>query len=119
MQTVKHSLLFRRQIGNDPVQEESSLVEQSLGRLHALHHHTPRQTMEASVFIRGQLLASKDDNWQVAQRRSIAQSFEDIEAAHIRQAQVEHNTIKGFAVDCFERVRSGSDNCYVDIVVTQ
>ena len=98
MQAVEHLLLFRRKIGDNPMQEQRRLIEQPLRRFDALHHHAARQSVQASVFFRGQFLSGEHHDRQVAERWSVAQTFQHIEARHIRKAQVEHDAVEAGSV---------------------
>ena len=52
VQALEHALLGRRQVGDHAVQEERGLVEQALGRLHALEHDALRHLAQLRLLAR-------------------------------------------------------------------
>ena len=65
---LEHLLLLDGKIGDDAVQEERCLVEQSFRQFDALHHDAPRHGVEPRVFLGGEFATREHHNRHVAQR---------------------------------------------------
>src|SRR5947209_5736576 len=101
------------------MQEQRGLIEQSLRGLDALHHDTAGQRMQARILFRGEFFTSKDHHWQVLYLGIVAEAFEDVEASHIRQAQVENHAIERILAHELQSFRAGRGYNDVNIVVAQ
>ena len=75
--------------------------------------------MQACILFRCKFLACEDHYWQVLHLGIFAEVFEDVEAAHIRQPQVEHDAVERFLPYQFERFASGGRDNDINILVPQ
>ncbi len=66
-----------------------------------------------------QLLAGEDDDRHVAQRRLGLQLLEQLEAAHVRQAQIEDAAVEGALAQRRQRLGAGADRLDLDVVVAE
>src|SRR5579862_6285488 len=115
MQAIEHLLFFYRKVGYNAMQEECSLIQQSLWRLHSFDNDATRQGVQASILLRRQLFSSKYDHWQVAHRRVVAHALQYVEARHVWQSQVKNNAVERFLthnIQCFG-ARSGDSDVNV------
>ena len=93
VQPLEHPLLVGGQVGDDAVQEQRRLVEQPLGQLDALDDDAARHRVQLRVLLRRQLAAGEDDDRQVGEPPVVADRFEQLEARHVGQPQIEHDAI--------------------------
>ena len=89
------SCFSARQIGDHAVEEERGLVQQPLGRLDVLEDDALGHRLELRLLVGGELLAGEDDHGHVGERGLGMQFLEQLEAGHVRQAQVEHHAVEG------------------------
>ena len=80
VQAVKQSLLLGRQIRDHPMQEQCSLIQQSLRRLHTLDDNAASQRMQTGILFRRKLLAGEYNHRQIAQGRNVTEAFQHVEA---------------------------------------
>ena len=81
------------QVGDDPVQEQRGFVEQPLRQFDALDDDAARHRVQLRILLGRQLAAGEHDDRQVGQRRVVADRFEQLEARHVGQPQIEHDAI--------------------------
>ena len=80
MQALQHAPLLRRQVGDDPVQEERGFVEEPFGRFHPLDDDAARHGMELRILLPGQLPAGEYHDRHVRERSIAAHLVEHVEA---------------------------------------
>jgi hypothetical protein len=83
VQPLQHALLFGRQVGDDAVQEESGLVQQAFGRLHAFHDNAARHPMKPGIFFRTEFSSGEHDNRHVGQPFVSCKLFQHLEPCHV------------------------------------
>ena len=119
VQALHHALLGRRQVGDHAVQEQRGLVEQALGRFHALDHHASRGLAAgaaSSAAVRS--LPVNTTIGSVVQRGLVLDAVEQVEAGHVRQAQVEHHAVVSRASRSAASASSpAADGVDLDVVV--
>ena len=117
VQALDHALLVVRQVGDDAVQEQRGLVQQPLRRFDTLDDDAASNRMQLGVLFRRQLAAGEHDDRDVGERRIVADRFEELEARHVGQPQVEHDAIGRLLVQCRERLLAGPRRREVDVVM--
>ncbi len=93
VQPLDHALLVVRQVGDDAVQEQRGFVEQPLRRFDPLDDDAARHRVQLRILLGRQFAAGEDDDRQVGERRVVAHLFEQFEAGHVGQPQVEHDAV--------------------------
>ena len=114
---VQHAPLLLRQVLLDAVQEERRLVEQAIGRLHVLDDDRLRDAPQLRLLPFAQCLSCVHDDRQLAETLALPQLLQQLEAAHVREAQVEHHAVVWFLFDRVERLLACRDGGHVNIVV--
>ena len=117
VQPLERLALGLGQVGDHAMQEQRRLVEQAIGRLHALDHDAAREHAQARILLGGQLLAGEHDHRQVAQRDFVADRLQHFEPRHVGQPQVEHGAVVGLLAQRDQRGRSRPRRGDVDVVV--
>ena len=90
----EHLLLFRRQIGDNAVQEQGRLVEQTLGGLNILKHDTLGHGLDSASSSADRSLPVKTTTGRSRRTGFVLNLFEQFESRHIGQTQVEHDAIE-------------------------
>ena len=119
MQPFEHSLLLRRQIGDDAVQEERGLVQQSLRRLDVFQDDALGHRLESRLLIGGEILAGEDDHGDIRQSRLGMDFLQQFEAGHVGQSQVEHHAVERLVEHRLQRLAAGGDGHRLDVFVAQ
>ena len=119
MQPLEHFLLARRQIGDDPMQEQRGFVEQALGRFDALDDDAARHRVQLRILLGRQFAPGEDDDRHGRQRFVVAHALQHLEARHVGQPQIEHDAIGGLLLQRRQRCRAGIDRLDVDVVVAE
>ena len=109
VELLQHPPLRLRQVGGDPVEEQRGLVQQPLGRARVLDHHRLGQPPKLGLLPLGELLAGVDDGRQLAQADLTLDPGDELEAGHVRQAEVEHHAVERLALQRLERLLAGAD----------
>ena len=65
MQPLQHALLFKRQIGYQPVQEKCGFIEEPFGRLDPLYNDASRDGVQLRILLGRQLAAGEHHNGNV------------------------------------------------------
>ena len=115
MQPFQHGLLLRRQIGDDPVEEQRSLVQQPFRRTHILQNDALGHRLELCLFGGGQVPTSEDDHRHGRQRRLSVHPLQQLETGHVGKTQVEHDAIKRTLEQGLQRLAAGPDGCHFDV----
>ncbi len=105
---LEHLLLGLGQVGDHAVQEERRLVEEPFRRLHVLEQDALRQPAQPLLLLAGQVLAGEDDDRDLAQARLRLQLLQQLEAAHVGQAQVEDAAVEGPVEELLDRLGARS-----------
>ena len=119
MQPLEHGLFLLRQIRDDAMEEEGGLIKQPLGGLDVLEDDALGHRLELRLFLGRQLLASKDHHRHVRQRRFSVHFFEELEAGHVGQAEVEHNAVEGLVEHRLQGRVPGRDGHHLDIFIAK
>ena len=117
VQLIEQPLLLGRQRALHPVQEKSGFVEQALGRLDVLDDDGLRQLPELGFLALRQLLAGVDDHRHLRHRLIGAHLLEQLQAAHVRQAQVQHDAVEPPLLHLAERFLAGADRSDLDVAI--
>ena len=107
------------QVGDDPVQEQRGLVEQPLRQFDALDDDAARHRVQLGILLRRQLAAGEHHHRQIGQRRVVADLFEQLEAGHVGQPQIEHDAIDLLPAQRRERLGAGAGGDDVDVVMAE
>src|SRR5262249_5864818 len=118
-QAVEHLLFLCWQLGDDAMEEDRGLVEQSLRRFDAFDDDAAGHSTKLSLFFRGELTPGEYHDGHITQGRIGAHLAQNFEARHVRQAEVEYDTVAGFPPHCRESIAAcaGGDN--LDIIMAE
>ena len=87
-------LLLGRQVGDDAMQEQRRLIEQPLGRLHALDHNAARHGVKLRVLFGRQFPAGEDNDRHIGQRAVSPRMCSSTSKPDMSgRLQIEHNAI--------------------------
>ncbi len=98
------------------MQEQRGLIEQPLGRAHALQHDALRLEPQLFLFVGRQLAAGEHHDRRIAQPLVLLDAFHQLEAGDVRQAQVEHDAVERLFLEHGERVGTAADRRDLDVV---
>ena len=101
------------------MQEQRGFVEQALGRFDALHDNAARHRMQLRILVGREFAPGEDDNRRGRQRFVVTQALQNLEARHVGQPQIEHDTIGGLLLQPRQGGRAGIDRFDVDVVVSK
>ncbi len=107
VQALEHALLGLRQVSDNPMQEQRRLVQQALGRFHALDHDAARHGVQPRVFVGREFAPGEHHHRDIAKRRIVANSLQHLEPRHVGQLQVEHHAIDAVVAQLQQRARAG------------
>ena len=82
-------------------------------------HYAARQSVQTSILFGRKLLSGKHDDWQVAERRSIAEALQHIEAGDVGQTQVKNNAVEQLLVNGFDCLFTARHCRDVDVVIAK
>jgi len=119
VETLEHFLFFGWQVGNDAMKEECSFVEETLGRFDAFDDDASRERVQAGVFFGGEIFSGKDDDWEIAKSRRVAQALEDVEASHVRKTEIEDHAIVGIVRDRGESFLAAGGDVDLDVLIAE
>ena len=119
VQPFEHALLVLRQIGDDAVQEQGRLVEQTLRRLDAFHHDAARHGVKLRILLRRKLAAGEDHHGNVGNLRFGLDGLQNVEAGHVRQAKIENHAIDVAGPQKIERLAARAGGNDLDVVVAE
>ena len=119
MEPLEHGLLFRRQVGDDAVEEEGGLVQQPLGGLDIFEDDALGHRLELRLLLGGQILAGEDDHGHVRQGRLGVHFLQQLEASHVGQPQVEHHAVEGLVEHRLQRLVAGGDGHHLDVFIAE
>ena len=101
------------------MQEERGLIEQPLGRFDALHDDAARHGVQLGVLLRRQLAPGEHDDRNVGEARIVADLFQHLEPAHVRQPEIEDHAVAAAALQDAERLRAALGGDDVDVLVAE
>src|SRR5260370_39565089 len=104
MQSVQHLPLLFGQVGYYAVKKKCRLVQQPFGRFDILYDHAAGEDMQSCIFLRRKIFARKDNNPQLISRGRSTELLEKLESSHIRQTQIQNDTVKLLLPNSFECV---------------
>src|SRR5262249_53887501 len=119
VQPLDHLLLRRGQIGDHAVKEQGGLIQQPLGRAHPLQHDALGILTQLDLLLIGELAAREDDDRRAVQLLVRLHLGEQLETGHVRQAQVEHDTIEVTLAHGGERLGASADGSDLHIGVAE
>ena len=94
VQTFEQMLLRLRQLRDDAMKEQRGFVEQSLRRLNVLEHDALGHLLQSSLFFSREFLAGEDDDRNIAEPPVGLHLFQQVEAGHVRQSQIDHAAVE-------------------------
>ena len=119
VQPLEQLLFFHRQVGHDAMEEQRGLVQQPLGRLDVLEDDALGHGLEPHFIVVGKLLAGEDDDGNILQGWFRLKLLQQLEAAHVRQAQVEHDAVERPVEQGVERLAAGGDGRQLDVLMVE
>ena len=114
-----HLLLVQRQGSDHAVQEKRGFVQQAGRRLHVLDDDALGHRLQVRFVLRIEVLPGKDHHRHIGQCRLPVHFLEQLEPAHVGQAQVEYDAVEGSRMQGLQRFRAGTDGEQFDVVVSQ
>src|SRR5579875_2323808 len=109
--------LLLGQIGLHPVQEKRGLVQKPLGRAGLLQDDRLCRLAQPGFFLLGKLARGVNDDWRLGRLRFGFDSLDELEAAHVRETEIEHYAVIMLRFQLRKRIGRGAHRGGVDIVV--
>ena len=111
VELLEHPAFLRRQVALDAVEEQRGFVEQPVRRFHVLDDDCFRQAPELGFLFLRQILAGIDDDRDLRQPWAGFHAFEQLEAGHVVQSEIQNQAIEvlrlerghGFRAACHRR----------------